>query len=198
MRRARRILGARCRVGRLAEPTDDGADLARPPRARRRRAGWPGPSPAHGEGWCASVDAEPATSADLRSAGRPGPLGPERLILRGSPSRPAPTAAWTAATIAAMTDTADPPPRRPPTMPRRSPRCSPTRAIPPVRATSSSASTRFASDHSQVLVAEHEGAVLGFVAVHALPRFEHDDRIVRILAAGRRCRRARARRRSRS
>lgn len=42
--------------------------------------------------------------------------------------------------------------------------------------------TRFASAHSQVLVAEHEGAVLGFIAVHAMPRFEHDDRIVRILA----------------
>jgi GNAT superfamily N-acetyltransferase len=42
--------------------------------------------------------------------------------------------------------------------------------------------TRFASDHSQVLVAEHEGALLGFVAFHAMPRFEHDDRIVRILA----------------
>ena len=41
---------------------------------------------------------------------------------------------------------------------------------------------RFASDHSQVLVAEQDGAVLGFVALHALPRFEHDDRIVRILA----------------
>ena len=41
---------------------------------------------------------------------------------------------------------------------------------------------RFASDHSQVLVAELDGAVLGFVALHALPRFEHDDRIVRILA----------------
>ena len=42
--------------------------------------------------------------------------------------------------------------------------------------------SRFASDHSQVLVAEHDGAILGFVAFHALPRFEHDDRIVRILA----------------
>jgi ribosomal protein S18 acetylase RimI-like enzyme len=42
--------------------------------------------------------------------------------------------------------------------------------------------TRFASDHSRVVVAEHEGAVLGFIAVHALPRFEHDDRIVRVLA----------------
>lgn len=42
--------------------------------------------------------------------------------------------------------------------------------------------TRFASAHSQVLVAEHEGAVLGFIAMHAMPRFEHDDRIVRILA----------------
>jgi ribosomal protein S18 acetylase RimI-like enzyme len=41
---------------------------------------------------------------------------------------------------------------------------------------------RFASDHSQVLVAEGDGVVLGFVALHALPRFEHDDRIVRLLA----------------
>lgn len=42
--------------------------------------------------------------------------------------------------------------------------------------------TRFASDHSQVLVAEHDGALLGFIALHALPRFEHDDRILRVLA----------------
>jgi ribosomal protein S18 acetylase RimI-like enzyme len=42
--------------------------------------------------------------------------------------------------------------------------------------------TRFASEHSRVLIAEHEGALLGFIALHALPRFEHDDRILRILA----------------
>ena len=42
--------------------------------------------------------------------------------------------------------------------------------------------TRFASPHSRVLIAEHEGVVLGFIAIHALPRFEHDDRIVRVLA----------------
>lgn len=42
--------------------------------------------------------------------------------------------------------------------------------------------TRFASAHSQVFVAEHEGALLGFIALHAIPRFEHDDRIVRIVA----------------
>lgn len=41
---------------------------------------------------------------------------------------------------------------------------------------------RFGSEHSRVLVAEQDGAVLGFIAVHALPRFEHDDRILRILA----------------
>ena len=41
---------------------------------------------------------------------------------------------------------------------------------------------RFSSPHSQVIVAEHEGSLLGFVAFHAMPRFEHDDRIVRILA----------------
>jgi ribosomal protein S18 acetylase RimI-like enzyme len=42
--------------------------------------------------------------------------------------------------------------------------------------------TRFASDHSRVLVAEHEGELLGFIALHAMPRFEHDDRILRVLA----------------
>ena len=41
---------------------------------------------------------------------------------------------------------------------------------------------RFDSPHSRVLVADHDGEVLGFVAVHALPRFEHSDRIVRIMA----------------
>jgi GNAT superfamily N-acetyltransferase len=41
---------------------------------------------------------------------------------------------------------------------------------------------RFGSEHSRVIVAEHEGALLGFVAVHALPRFEHDDRVLRIMA----------------
>jgi GNAT superfamily N-acetyltransferase len=41
---------------------------------------------------------------------------------------------------------------------------------------------RFDSAHSRVLVADHDGEVLGFVAVHALPRFEHSDRIVRIMA----------------
>jgi ribosomal protein S18 acetylase RimI-like enzyme len=42
--------------------------------------------------------------------------------------------------------------------------------------------THFGSPDSRVIVAEHEGALLGFIAVHAMPRFEHDDRILRILA----------------
>jgi GNAT superfamily N-acetyltransferase len=41
---------------------------------------------------------------------------------------------------------------------------------------------RFDSEHSRVLVADHDGEVLGFVAVHALPRFEHSDRVIRIMA----------------
>ena len=41
---------------------------------------------------------------------------------------------------------------------------------------------RFNSAHSRVVVAEFEGETLGFIAYHALPRFEHDDRIVRVLA----------------
>jgi GNAT superfamily N-acetyltransferase len=42
--------------------------------------------------------------------------------------------------------------------------------------------TRFTPPDGAVIVAEHEGALLGFIAVHALPRFEHGDSIVRILA----------------
>lgn len=41
---------------------------------------------------------------------------------------------------------------------------------------------RFAGDGARVLVAEHDGSLLGFIALHAIPRFEHDDHIVRILA----------------
>ena len=41
---------------------------------------------------------------------------------------------------------------------------------------------RFATSEARVIVAEHDGAILGFIAIHALPRFEHDDWIVRILA----------------
>jgi GNAT superfamily N-acetyltransferase len=41
---------------------------------------------------------------------------------------------------------------------------------------------RFATDEAQVIVADHGGEVLGFVAFVALPRFEHGDRILRIVA----------------
>ncbi|MBA2719896.1 MAG: GNAT family N-acetyltransferase [Chloroflexi bacterium] len=41
---------------------------------------------------------------------------------------------------------------------------------------------RFDSDFSRVVVADSGGEVLGFIAVHALPRFEHSDRIVRVVA----------------
>lgn len=41
---------------------------------------------------------------------------------------------------------------------------------------------RFASPYSQVVVADVDGQAVGFIAIHVLPRFEHDDRIVRILA----------------
>lgn len=40
----------------------------------------------------------------------------------------------------------------------------------------------FDSPTSRVLIAEYDEAILGFVAVVALPRFEHDDWIVRIVA----------------
>jgi GNAT superfamily N-acetyltransferase len=41
---------------------------------------------------------------------------------------------------------------------------------------------RFASPESRVVVADNDGEILGFIALHAIPRFEHSDRIVRIMA----------------
>jgi ribosomal protein S18 acetylase RimI-like enzyme len=41
---------------------------------------------------------------------------------------------------------------------------------------------RFGTPDSRVVIAEHDGAILGFIAVHAMARFEHDDWILRILA----------------
>jgi ribosomal protein S18 acetylase RimI-like enzyme len=41
---------------------------------------------------------------------------------------------------------------------------------------------RFDTSDSRVVIAEHDGAILGFIAVHAMARFEHDDSILRILA----------------
>lgn len=41
---------------------------------------------------------------------------------------------------------------------------------------------RFAGERSAVVVADHDGEVMGFVALHLLPRFEHDDHVARILA----------------
>jgi GNAT superfamily N-acetyltransferase len=41
---------------------------------------------------------------------------------------------------------------------------------------------RFGSKESQVIVADHGGEVLGFIALHAVPRFEHSDRILRVMA----------------
>jgi GNAT superfamily N-acetyltransferase len=41
---------------------------------------------------------------------------------------------------------------------------------------------RFAEMGSPVRVAEHDGEPLGFVAVHLVPRFEHDDRLARVIA----------------
>jgi GNAT superfamily N-acetyltransferase len=41
---------------------------------------------------------------------------------------------------------------------------------------------RFAEIGSPVRVAEHEGDRLGFVALHLVPRFEHDDFLARVIA----------------
>ena len=91
-------LGAFCRVGRLADPTEDGATLLvlLEPSTEGRMALT---LARHGEGWCATwLDEEPE-DADLRSAVRDGPFGPERLLLDGAPSGPH-RLVVTAATIA--------------------------------------------------------------------------------------------------
>lgn len=41
---------------------------------------------------------------------------------------------------------------------------------------------RFDDEASAARVADLDGAAIGFIALHALPRFEHDDEIVRIVA----------------
>lgn len=41
---------------------------------------------------------------------------------------------------------------------------------------------RFSTADSRVIVAETAGELLGFIALHLVPRFEHDDRFVRIVA----------------
>ncbi|HEY8870143.1 MAG TPA: GNAT family N-acetyltransferase [Candidatus Limnocylindrales bacterium] len=40
----------------------------------------------------------------------------------------------------------------------------------------------FSGNDARVVVADLGGEILGFIALYALPRFEHGDRIVRILA----------------
>ena len=41
---------------------------------------------------------------------------------------------------------------------------------------------RFHSASAAVIVAEQAGEVIGFIALATVPRFEHDDRFVRVLA----------------
>lgn len=41
---------------------------------------------------------------------------------------------------------------------------------------------RFEASGGRIIIADDGGEVLGFIAVHPMPRFEHDDVIVRILA----------------
>lgn len=41
---------------------------------------------------------------------------------------------------------------------------------------------RFSSDESTVIVADHDGEILGFIAIHVVPRLEQDESFVRIVA----------------
>ena len=56
------------------------------------------------------------------------------------------------------------------------------RATLPAHRTSRRASPASTSPEGAVIVAEYDGAILGFVACHVIPRFEHGDVIVRVLA----------------
>jgi GNAT superfamily N-acetyltransferase len=41
---------------------------------------------------------------------------------------------------------------------------------------------RFEGPDSSVIVADHDGEILGFIALHVVPRYEHDDSFVRVVA----------------
>lgn len=41
---------------------------------------------------------------------------------------------------------------------------------------------RSSTERTQVVVADLEGEILGFIAFHLMPRFEHADHVVRVLA----------------
>ena len=80
-------LGATCRVGRLAAPSDEAGQwlVLMEPSTEGRLALT---LARHGEGWCATwQDANPAEAAPA-SASRVGPLGSERLLLDGPASGP--------------------------------------------------------------------------------------------------------------
>ena len=176
-------LGARCRAGPAGPgaPRDATMIVVMEPATEGRLAAT---LARHGEGWCATWEAAAPGEMATATPGtgqRPGPLGAERLIssrpasgphrLRVEPDtidlmhdpattiRPATPA--DAETIAALfTDEGYP--------------AGPSDIVERL--------ARFDGPASRVLVAEHDGAVLGFIAVHDVPRFEHDDHIVRILA----------------
>ncbi len=174
-------LGARCRAGRASMSHGDLQIVLLEPETEGRLAAF---LARHGEGWAATWSAAAAAEHVDHDGGaeRPGPLGPERF-LPGRPTGGPYRLILSAATIeATMTDTA---------MTLRPAAGADAEAIatlftdegyPAGPSDIVERLTRFASDHSRVVVAEHEGALLGFIAIHALPRFEHDDRIIRVMA----------------
>ncbi len=137
-----------------------------------------------GEGLVAVWYAASSTGDGGRGVTRPGPLGPERTIAGTPTDIPFRLVVVDGpGTIPAMTDQ--------PAFTLR--RAEPTDAASIARmftdegypAGPSDIVARlghFGSADAQVIVAEHDEALLGFVAIHLLPRFEHDDWIVRILA----------------
>ena len=152
----------------------------RRPRAAWRRP-WRGSTRARTIAWYAGPG---DATAPARGRRRPGPFGPERLVRRRPGPRTAPVPdRGRAGYHRAMTDQA--------TIALRPAGPADAESIaalftdegyPAGPSDIVARLERFATPEARVVVAEHDGALLGFIAFCALPRFEHDDWIVRIVA----------------
>ncbi len=186
------LLAARCLVGELVDGPDGRWLVLLEPSTEGRISAT---LARHGEGWVASWEARGVPTADDR-LGRQRPLDLERRATRSA--RPRAVAARRLGVRSASTRPDDRY-HRPMTEPTAADQAFTLRAAVPEDAEAIAALFtdegypagpsdiverlgRFASPHSRVVVAERDGVLLGFVAFHAMPRFEHDDRIIRILA----------------
>jgi GNAT superfamily N-acetyltransferase len=180
-------LGARAALLRAADPPD--VVLLEPLREGRLAASLA----RFGEGPCAvyvALEGADRLSSALEPASD-GPMGRERLLAGGPAWGPhvvvvldavaAPAARARVATIRAMSDTS---PRLRPAIEGDAPRIAALlteEGYPTGPSDVADRLGRFAHP-SAVVVAATDGDLLGFIAVHVMPRFEHGDSIARVLA----------------